>query len=776
MLFRILAIQLVVIATLFAQFVPNQYIVELKDDADDPGRMRARKSRMDSALRGRGIKQLGRTERVMHSMIVETPDDGGASRLVLEQMPDVARVYQVRLFHKNLERAAQIHHVSPVWERIGLDQAGRGIKIGILDSGIELIHPGFRDEGFAALDGYPKVSGEQNLAYTNRKVIVARSYGDLFRRPDPNPTALDLSGHGTAVAMAAAGVRNRSPQGSITGMAPGAYLGVYKIFGTPGVNDGATDASILKAIDDAVLDGMDVINLSFGTILAARPENDVIVKAIERAEAAGVIVVVAAGNDGPGAATLGSPGSAPTALTVGANENGQVLASVLVANGETLALARAGSRTPTSGTLAGNLVSVRSADASELACDPLPANSFTGRIVLVARGTCFFETKATNVAAAGGTAVVIYSDAARPGDFIVPDTGAVSFPTVFITYDDGLKLKQRLENTASLEVTIDLELKLREADPNRLAPFSSRGPVSGVSIKPDVLASGATVLTAAQSNFPAGDVYSSTGYTVINGTSFSSPIAAGMAAVLKAARPGLKPADYRSLLVNSARGVPGQPQLTVMQTGTGMMDLTRALEAPLRFSPVSVNFTNDQQTVEVGNLSATSSSYRISVEPRQRVSPQISTNQIDLAGGATAQLTLTLGRVSLGAGAYSGFIVVEADGVPSMRIPYWFGKMDPSAARSIQLLEPSSGSATASAGTPQRNLIFFRVLDGNGISIENAPQVRVLSGTAQVRGVQSRDFDVAGSFGLEVVLGPGASVIEIDAGNDVRRQIRLTGR
>lgn len=146
-------------------------------------------------------------------MIVETPNDGGAFRLVLEQMTDVERVYQVRLFNKNLERVAQIHNVFPVWERIGLDQAGPGIKIGILDSGIELSHPGFRGEGSTALDGYPKVSSERDLAFTNRKVIVARSYSDLFRRPDPNPSVLDLSGHGVAVAMAAAGVLNQSPLG-----------------------------------------------------------------------------------------------------------------------------------------------------------------------------------------------------------------------------------------------------------------------------------------------------------------------------------------------------------------------------------------------------------------------------------------------------------------------------------------------------------------------------------------------------------------------------------
>jgi minor extracellular serine protease Vpr len=776
MLLRILGIQLILIASLLAQFVPNQYIVELKEDNGDRVRMRARQSRMDSALRGRGFRQLGRTERVLHSMIVETPDDGGNSRQVLEQMPDVAKVYKVRLFKKNLEQAAQVHNVTAAWERLGLDQAGRGIKIGILDSGIELSHPGFRDDGFAALEGYPKAGTETDLAFTNRKVIVARSYSALFSRTDPDPSVLDRSGHGTAVAMAAAGVRHQSTLGSISGMAPSAYLGVYKIFGTPGINDGATDASILKAIDDAVADGMDIINLSFGTILAARPENDVIVKALERAEAAGVIAVVAAGNDGPGAATLGSPASAPTALTVGANENGHLFASAVVSNGETLALARAGSRTSTNGTLSGSLVSIQPVDPTELACDPLPANSFAGRMVLVSRGTCTFELKSTNIARAGGIATVIYSDAARSSDFITPDTGLATLPTVFITYADGLRLKQQLENASSIEVTLDLSLKLRDADPNRLASFSSRGPIPGVPIKPDVLAAGSNVLTASQTNNPAGDVYSSTGYTMINGTSFSSPIAAGMAAVLKAARPGLSAADYRSLLVNSARGVPGQTQLTVTQTGAGMMDLTRALDTPLRFSPVSVNFTNDRQVVEVRNLSSTNSSYRISVEPRQGLAPQISTTQLDLETGSIAQIALTLSRSGLDVGAYSGTVVVESEGAPSMRIPYWFGKADESLASSIQLLEPSTGAVTARSGVAQRDLVFFRVLDANGISVEKAPQIRVVSGTVQVREVQSRDFDIAGSFGLELVLGLGTSVIEIDAGNGIRQLVRMTGR
>ena len=113
--------------------------------------------------------------------------------------------------------------------------------------------------------------------------------------------------------MAAAGVSNAGPLATISGVAPKAWLGSYKVFGSPGVNDGATESAILKALDDAVADGMDVINISLGSNLTPLPANDPEVAAIERASALGVIVVVASGNNGPDPATVCSPASAPSA-------------------------------------------------------------------------------------------------------------------------------------------------------------------------------------------------------------------------------------------------------------------------------------------------------------------------------------------------------------------------------------------------------------------------------------------------------------------------------
>ncbi len=776
---RILLSFLFLLASLYGQFVPNQYIVELKDDAADKPlerrtRIRARQGRVETALGARGYRTKARTENVANTLIVEGPDDGSDPRALMRQMSDVANVYKVRIFKKSLDKVAQVHAVKAVWDQIGIDKAGAGMKIGILDSGIELKHPGFQDDSLPLPDGFPKVNADRDLVYTNHKVIVARSYSALFSRTDPDPSALDRSGHGTAVAMCAAGKQHDASFGTIAGMAPAAYLGVYKIFGTPGFNDGATDAAILKAIDDAVADGMDVINLSFGTELAARPENDIIVKALQRAEDAGVIAVVAAGNDGPGKATLGSPASAPTALTAGANENGHVFASALVVNGNAAALAMTGSRTANSGTIEGPLTDITALDSSMLACATLPLNSLTGKIALILRGTCNFSVKVANAARAGATAAVIYSDEARADDFFTMDVGTATLPAVFIKYADGAHLLEQLGGGSTVNVLLDLAIKAREADPSRLASFSSKGPVPGVGIKPDALAVGTNVHTAAQTNYSAGDVYSSTGYAVISGTSFSSPVTAGMVAVLKSARPGLAPVEYRSLLVNNSQALGSASGLTVQQTGAGVMDLSRAMTATLRFNPISVTFTNDQQQIEVRNLAPTAASYHISVEPKQGVAPAISTTQLDLDAGATAQLALKLDRAALDVGAHTGVVIVQADGGTPMRIPYWYGKSNVSAPAELQIL--LSAPSSARSGTSQQDLIFFRVLDADGIAVEKLPQARIVTGTGTIREVQSRDFDLAGSYGLDVVLGFGVNVIEVDAGNNLTYRFTILGR
>ena len=134
-------------------------------------------------------------------------------------------VHPVRLFQMSLDHALPLHHVPDAWTQIGLANAGAGVRIGMIDTGIEIGHPGFNDAGFTAPAGFPQAGATGDFAFTNNKVIVARSYASLFAAKDPDPSVRDHVGHGTATAMAAAGVTNSSMLTTISGVAPQAYLG-----------------------------------------------------------------------------------------------------------------------------------------------------------------------------------------------------------------------------------------------------------------------------------------------------------------------------------------------------------------------------------------------------------------------------------------------------------------------------------------------------------------------------------------------------------------------
>jgi subtilisin family serine protease len=214
-----------------------------------------------------------------------------------------------------------------------LATAGQGMKIAILDDGIDQTHPYFDPSGFAYPPGFPRGNG----AYTTPKVIVARSY------PSPStswkyaktPFDPDYSDHATHVAGIAAGDYNTSAGGSsgrvrISGVAPRAYLGNYKVLTVP-TRDWGLDGNapeIVKGIDQAVADGMNVINLSLGESEVA-PARDVVVRALTNAAAAGVVSVVAAGNEGDssGHGSISSPANTPAAIAVAASSPGSTSAA-----------------------------------------------------------------------------------------------------------------------------------------------------------------------------------------------------------------------------------------------------------------------------------------------------------------------------------------------------------------------------------------------------------------------------------------------------------------
>ncbi len=249
-------------------------------------------------------------------------------------LPGVAAVYpSVR--YQALGGAPELIGAPAIWGA-GLENAGRGIKIGIIDDGIDPSHPFFDPSGYSMPEGFPR----GDSSFTSAKVIVARAFAppDAGWPGSARPFDAELSFHGTHVAGIAAGdagtvapAAGGRPRTQLSGVAPLAYLGNYKALTVPtasGVGLNGNSPEIVAAIEAAVADGMDVINLSLGEP-EIDPARDAVAKALDNAAAAGVVPVVAAGNDFGelGVGSVGSPGTSARAITVGAAETASAMAS-----------------------------------------------------------------------------------------------------------------------------------------------------------------------------------------------------------------------------------------------------------------------------------------------------------------------------------------------------------------------------------------------------------------------------------------------------------------
>ncbi len=238
----------------------------------------------------------------------------------LSALPGVAKVYPSVRYRTQLDRSTPQIGAPTLWGP-GLENAGQGMKIAIIDEGIDHRHPFFSPAGYTMPPGYPK----GQTAYTTAKVIVARAFAPASPtwKNASKPFDPELSSHGTHVAGIAAGNANTPAEGTrISGVAPWAYLGNYKALTIPTDADVGLDGNspeLAAAIEAAVADGMDVINMSLGEP-EIEPSRDIVVQALAAAARAGVVSVVAAGNDFDefGRGSIGSPGSAPDAITVGA--------------------------------------------------------------------------------------------------------------------------------------------------------------------------------------------------------------------------------------------------------------------------------------------------------------------------------------------------------------------------------------------------------------------------------------------------------------------------
>jgi minor extracellular serine protease Vpr len=510
----------------------------------------------------------------------------GASLGTIATAPMVKKAQYEGLYHPldaNDPDLALINAIN-AWAAVGGPaNAGKGVKVGIIDTGIDQTHPCFDPAGYSAPAGFPK--GDAH--FTTAKVIVAKVFNNQSNRFHYTPEAIQE--HGTHVAGTVAcnldtpaTVAGVSIPYAVSGVAPAAWLGNYNVF--PGEDDNARSEDILNALDAAYEDGMDVINMSLGG--NAHGVQDLLTDAVDDLDEAGMVSAVAAGNSGPGHFTVESPGSAARALTAGAFTVGHFVGAPVTVGGTTYPAA-SGDFATVSSDLTAPLGAVLSGTSLGLACSALPAGSLTGKIALISRGTCTFSTKIRNAQTAGAVAALIVNNVAGDPTAMGQD-GTPNQPTI-PAYMVGLANRAALiaANGAATTIGATLQYFLTGND-NIMAGFSSQGPTDvDFRVKPDVVAPGVNVLSSIPGNK----------WAFFQGTSMATPHLAGSAAVVIGLHPAWSAAQVRSAIVNNAdQGVitdfrDGTTIVTdPLVIGAGRDNLLSAVNARVALDPVSLSF------------------------------------------------------------------------------------------------------------------------------------------------------------------------------------------
>lgn len=771
-------------------------------------------------LASRHIQATGEVKTVLNAIFVVAPKQRLAE---LKALPGVKGVVAGRQYHLNLNRATSLVDAPGAWNALGgTGNAGAGMKIGMIDTGIDQTHPAFQDSSLSVPAGFPICTiaypsgSEVNISncsdYTNNKVIVARSYAALDAAgSDPSNPAVDSTpddytprdrvGHGTGTASAAAGVPNTGPAGlTFNGVAPKAFLGNYKVFGSPDVNDGAAVDAIMLALEDALNDGMDVASLSLGGPAFSSPLDtgsicgqpngvpcDPLAMAVENAVQAGMVVVIAAGNDGDGSSSsnaptlnsIGSPGDAPSAITVGSTTNShfivdgrvQVLGAGVPSNLQQISGELGDGSFPTGQTGPG--VDVLQVSADTLACNALPVGSLNGAIAIIERGSCLFSDKVTNAQNAGAIGVVLYmadqSPPIEPGGLT-----STNIPAVMISNSDGLALKAFATANPSDNLTISqgsFEQVLASSLVNQLSFFSSLGPSPGNNaVKPDLVATGGSetyageIYLAAQDYDPLGELFSADRYTAGQGTSFATPLVSGAVALVKQAHPGYTPAQIKSALVNTAAQVVTQDEMGnsvgVLQLGAGLLDVGAAVQSTITVTPSSLSLGVPatfpvSQSFQVTNTGSGSTNLSLVVTPAvsvNGVNVSVDHQSLTLAPGASATVNLNIAGFIPSEGSYSGFVTIQG-GATSVYVPYMFLISTPAVGNMIALSGPSDTLAGQDAGP-----IVVKMVDLNGVPIPGLNITFIAPTGASLQNIQGVT-DSNGIASAEAFLGntPGSN-------------------
>jgi len=561
-------------------------------------------------------------------------------------LPGVVSVEAEGLYELETDVSGSWIGADMVWsgEASGTAAKGDGIVVGVIDTGINPSNPSFADVGG---DGYEFPEAEQFYGacdpesefYTttvscNNKLIGMYDFTQLSAHELNPVTPLDVDGHGSHTASTAAGnvvteavimAPTTSVTRSISGMAPHAQLITYRACYPdlrPEINfHGCPGSALIAGIEQAVTDGVDVINYSIGGG-PGNPWSATDGMAFLAAREAGVFVATSAGNDGPDAATVGSPANAPWVTSAAATTHDRKFYNTLGSlspdgPADIVGLGITAGYGPAEIVYSGWYSSVFTEsmdvegdmyDPDELAAMclvPFPADTFDGEIVVCDRGVIARVGKGANVLEGGAGGYVLANDSAN-GNSLVADPHYL--PGVHITYNDGVTLMAWLTNTVVQTATISGVMPGTDvAAGDIMASFSSRGPnfVPGV-IKPDLGAPGVDIMAALGTDDEIA-------WGTMSGTSMASPHVAGAGALLKQLHPDWTPAEIQSALMSTAvteiRKEDGATAADPFDVGAGRIDLSMAAKAGLVLDETTEDYTaanpatgGDPKTLNIASM------------------------------------------------------------------------------------------------------------------------------------------------------------------------------
>ncbi len=618
-------------------------------------------------------------DRLANAVAVRVP---AAEVRRLSSLPGVTSVRPLIRYRPTTRTSVPLIGGPAVWDPSFGGLTGRSVTIGIIDSGIDYIHKDFGGSGSYAGQRYD----DSQVPWTAKVVggwdFVGDDYdGTNTAAPDGDP--MDCGGHGTHVAGIAAGYGVTAAGATYTGpwsetidmdglaigpgVAPEAELYALKVFGCDGSTSyayRAVDWAIDPNDDGDFSDHLDVVNLSLGSTFGGRDAT--LEELVDRASAAGMAVVAAAGNDGDTFFSAGSPASADAALSVANSDDGSSWVAGFRVN---TPAAAAGVYPATEASFGPDLASIgdRTGDlafspANADGCAAFASGSLTGRTALVRRGSCYFTDKVLHAQSAGAAGVLVVNNVAD--DILVMGGSAtgITIPAMLTTLETGAVLEAALgAGPVSVTLTASFRNQIAFVAPtavDTLSASTSRGPrVGDLALKPDLTAPGSSILSA--------EARSGTGAVSLSGTSMATPHAAGAVAVVRQLHPDWSVSALKALLMNTAShdlgvvagGTP--PYYGTGRAGAGRIDLvdaataTATVEADDGTGRVSVSFgslevavpTVLRRPVRVDNRGSAVATFTLSYRPLTAVDgvtvlPSVDTVTVDPGASATFDVIL----------------------------------------------------------------------------------------------------------------------------------------